>query len=149
MHAGLHAPRKMTKSRIYIYTLNVKSKCQGTTQPYWKSDLKSPKVQLYIVQKWMHHVHFPSNQIIFFFFWQKAPQKDLPYLLHFYVIQATSCWILERKFFERIWTITRRILTIDVDFIQNSSRHFIWGQITGTILSKIFKDAKLTIATVP
>ena len=71
------------KSRIYIYTLNVKSKCQGTTQPYWKSDLKSPKVQFYIVQKWMHHVHFPSNQIIFFLLLAKGTTKGSALLITF------------------------------------------------------------------
>ena len=76
-------PCKRTKSRIYIYTLNVKSKCQGTTQPYWKSDLKSPKVQLYIVQKWMHHVHFPSNQIIFFLLLAKGTTKGSALLITF------------------------------------------------------------------
>ena len=67
----MQANKHMTKSRIYIYTLNVKSKCQGsTTQPL---NLKKIKINLNGGFKWSLGVvrqSWTTNNSIDFFSYQ-------------------------------------------------------------------------------
>ena len=90
----MQANKHMTKSRIYIYTLNVKSKCQGSTtqplnfkknqnKPKWGVQMKFRGGETKLNNQQLHRLFLISDDSICHFAQQFFP-----------IVISTLCWVL-------------------------------------------------------